>query len=136
MMERIFVDTGAWYAYINARDPDHLRVKEVLQTFTGQLITSTYIFDEIVTLTLSRLGHHSAVKVGNTLLNPNAVYLVRVTASDEKAAWDLFNQRPDKDYSFTDCTSFVLMERLKLTKALAVDAHFAQEGFHLPFLDT
>lgn len=130
-MEPIFVDTGAWYAYINAKDPDHFKVREFLDSFEEKLVTSSYIFDEIITLVLARLGHEKAVKVGEVLLNPKVVELVRVGAADEWSAWQLFQQRSDKMYSFTDCTSFVLMRRLKLAKALTLDEHFAQEGFEV-----
>ena len=125
------MDTGAWYAYINAKDPDHSRVKGFLESFDGRLITSNYIFDEIVTLVLARLGHQRAVKVGDVLLNPRVVELVRVGATDEHSAWQLFRERSDKTYSFTDCTSFVLMQRLNLSKALTLDGHFVQEGFEV-----
>jgi predicted nucleic acid-binding protein len=54
---------------------------------------------------------------------------MRVTISDEKAAWALFLARPDKLYSFTDCTSFVVMRRLGISEAVAVDADFRREGF-------
>ena len=128
-MERIFVDTGAWYAYINASDPDHPNVRAFLQSFAGRLITSNYIFDETVTLVLARLGHQRAVKVGSVLLDPGAVELIRVSAADERSAWRLFQSRPDKTYSFTDCTSFAFMQRLNLHEALTLDEHFAQEGF-------
>jgi len=130
-MEPIFVDTGAWYAYINAKDPDHFKVREFLDSFEEKLVTSSYIFDEIITLVLARLGHQKAVKVGQVLLNPKVVELMRVGAADEWSAWQLFQQRSDKMYSFTDCTSFVLMRRLKLAKALTLDEHFAQEGFEV-----
>jgi predicted nucleic acid-binding protein len=99
-MERVFIDTGAWYAYINAKDPDHFAVREFLESFSGRIVTSTYVFDEIVTLTQARLGYQ-------------------------------LQERPDKDYTFTDCTSFVLMRRLKLSKTLSLDEHFAQEGFEM-----
>jgi hypothetical protein len=57
------------------------------------------------------------------------VDLVRVTPNDEQAAWRLFLDRPDKDYSFTDCTSFVLVRRLGLRRVVATDADFQREGF-------
>ena len=104
-------------------------MREFLDSFEEKLVTSSYIFDEIITLVLARLGHQKAVKVGEVLLNPKVVELVRVGAADEWSAWQLFQQRSDKMYSFTDCTSFVLMRRLKLAKALTLDEHFAQEGF-------
>jgi len=46
-------------------------------------------------------------------------------------AWSLFERRPDKAYSFTDCTSFIVMRRLKLGIAAALDNHFLQEGFQI-----
>ncbi|MEW5744427.1 MAG: hypothetical protein AB1805_03160 [Nitrospirota bacterium] len=48
---------------------------------------------------------------------------------DEKQAWELFVSRPDKFYSFTGCTSFAVMKRLKIVKCLSLDRHFKQEGF-------
>src|SRR3989338_7867485 len=92
---RGFVDTSAWFAYVNAGDPDHRR----------------------------------AIAVGRTLLDPATVEWLRVTPVDERAAWALFERRPDKSYSFTDCTSFVLMRRERIGDAIALDEHFAQEGF-------
>jgi predicted nucleic acid-binding protein len=128
-MERLFVDTGAWFAFVNRADPDHEAVASFLDAFRGRLITSSYVFDETVTLCLARLGHQAAALTGETLLDPDVVDHFRVSASDEKAAWELFLARPDKAYSFTDCTSFVLMRRLGIPRAAAVDGHFRQEGF-------
>ena len=129
--DRLFVDTSAWFAYVNAADPDHGRVRELLDEPSDRLVTSTYVFDETVTLTQARLGHRRAVAVGRTLLDQATVELLRVMPADERAAWTLFERRPDKTYSFTDCTSFVLMRRERIAQALALDAHFAQEGFTL-----
>ena len=126
---RVFVDTSAWFAYVNAGDPDHRRVRDVLDDAPDRLVTSTYVFDETVTLTQARLGHRRAVAVGRTLLDPAIVDLLRVTPVDERTAWTLFERRPDKSYSFTDCTSFVLMRRERIGHAIALDEHFAQEGF-------
>ena len=127
--EEIFVDTGAWFAYINADDPDHRRVRQFFDQYSGRLITTNYIFDETVTLTLARLGHRKSVLVGKTLLNLEVVEMIHITPADEKNAWSLFEKRPDKAYSFTDCTSFIIMRRLKLEIAVALDNHFLQEGF-------
>ena len=126
---RVFVDTSAWFAYVNAADPDHRRVREALDEPVGRLVTSSYVFDETVTLTRARLGHRRAVAVGRTLLDQAVVELLRVTPPDERAAWALFERRSDKAYSFTDCTSFVLMRRERIGQAVALDAHFPQEGF-------
>lgn len=129
MREQIFLDTSALYAYINAKDPDYRRVNDFLNSFKGRVIITNYIFDEIVTLVLARLGHDKAVFVGNILNKSPQVDRVWVTLSDEKAAWMLFVSRKDKGYSFTDCISFVVMKRLKISKCAALDGHFKSEGF-------
>lgn len=128
-MRRLFVDTSAWFAFVNRADPDHRAVVALLGAFKGRLVTSNFVFDETVTLCLYRLGHAAAGRVGRVLRDSNQVDLVRVTPEDESAAWDLFQKRPDKQYSFTDCTSFALMRRLDLKAAAALDDDFAGEGF-------
>jgi hypothetical protein len=41
----------------------------------------------------------------------------------------LYDARPDKDWSLTDCISFVVMGDERLTEALTGDRHFVQAGF-------
>ena len=127
--ERHFVDTGAWFAYVNAADPEHQQVRLILDRPPGRLVTSSYVFDETVTLAQARLGHRRAVTVGRILLDLALVEMLSIASADERAAWSLFEKRPDKSYSFTDCTSFVLMRREKIATAVALDEHFTQEGF-------
>lgn len=127
-MQRVFVDTSAWYAYVNRRDPDHAAVVRVLRRRDLRLLTSTNAFDETVTLT-RRLGHGVSRRVGEVLRDAAAVELIRVSAADEEEAWALHGQRPDEVYSFTDCTSFVLMRRLGIVVAVTLDEDFAREGF-------
>jgi predicted nucleic acid-binding protein len=129
MSERIFIDTSALYSFINVKDPDHRKVENFLINFKGKVYITNYIFDEIVTLVLARVGHEKAVYVGNILRRSPQVEKVWVTPSDEKYAWELFISRKDKSYSFTDCTSFVVMKRIKIKNCIALDGHFRQEGF-------
>ena len=129
MKEPVFFDTSAVYALINIKDPDHKKVENFLTGFKGRLLITNYIFDESITLIRARLGYEKAISMGNILLKSPQVEKVWVTPSDEKQAWELFVMRKDKAYSFTDCTSFVVMKRLKITKCIALDSHFRQEGF-------
>jgi len=124
----LFVDTSAWFALVNRGDPDHAVARETIESLHGRLVTSNFVFDETVTLCLYRLGHPTAVRVGTTLADPVAVDLLRITPEDEKAAWKLFSARADR-YSFTDCTSFVMMKRLGLRRVAAFDDDFRREGF-------
>ncbi len=129
MKEKVFLDTSAIFALINSKDPDHPEVSAFVDSFKGKMVITNYIFDEIITLVLSRLGHKQAVNVGDILRNSPQVENLQISPNDEKSAWKFFKSREDKGYSFTDCTSFIVMERSKIRKYLALDEHFRQEGF-------
>ena len=129
-MKRAFVDTSAWYALLDKKDPDHPAIVEAFRGYCGRLTTSNYVFDETVTLARYRLGWTVAHQLGRTLREQRVARLERVTAKDEAAAWSIFEQQRDKRYSFTDCTSFVLVQRLALPLCLAIDSDFRAFGLH------
>ena len=128
---RVFVDTSAWFAYVNRKDPDHSGVVQAMERFEGRLVTSSYVFDETVTLCLYRLDNTLARTIGMALRDPRVVELSTISADDESNAWQLFLDRSDKIYSFTDCTSFTMMRRLGLHRVLATDEDFRREGFEV-----
>ncbi len=130
-MERVYVDTSAWIAWANKLDPKHKRVKEAIRQWRSRLVTSNLIVYETITVMRYHFSHQTALRVGEQLLNDPSLQLIRTTVDDEQTAWALFGQRPDQKYSFTDCTSFVLMRRLGLTQAVSLDADFRREGFDL-----
>lgn len=131
---RLFVDTSAWFALYARRDDAHARASRLwkdLQRQSARLVTSDDIFTETITLTRIRGGHNAARRLGDFLLKSRVVELAAVPAQVRDKAWDLFVRYDDKDFSFTDCTSFVIMRELGLTDAFAFDEHFAQMGFRL-----
>jgi len=129
MKEHIFVDTSALYAFFNVKAPEHKKIKSFLNDFKEKVFITNYIFDEIITLVNAKAGHEKAVFVGDILLKSPQVEKIWITPSDERQAWELFVARKDKAYSFTDCTSFVVLKRIKISKCLSLDGHFKQEGF-------
>jgi predicted nucleic acid-binding protein len=62
------------------------------------------------------------------VLRPGGVHLMRASDEDFAAALRVYEQFADKEWSFTDCTSYVLIQRLKLQTAFAFDQHFRQFG--------
>ena len=130
-MERLFVDTGAWFSYLNAVDPDHGAIVPVLEEWERRLVTTDYVFDELVTVCRYRVGHSAACVAGSALRGMGITLLVEVQPADREQAWEQFRREEDKAYSFTDCTSFAVMRRLGLTAAAAVDEHFRRAGFHI-----
>jgi hypothetical protein len=75
------------------------------------------------------LGHRKAVKFGEKLLASRLVQLISVTKEDKKRAWEIFQRYDDKVLSFTDCTSFAVMERLGIDTAFTVDHDFEALGY-------
>ena len=129
---RAFVHTGAWYALFNDLDIYHPRAAAFMQKLIGQkawLLTSDYVIDETLTLIRARLGHEKAVEFGRWVLQSPLVRMINVDEKIWQVAWDVFVRYDDKDFSFTDCTSFALMRQLRLTDAFALDDHFEQMGF-------
>ncbi|MCF7996579.1 MAG: PIN domain-containing protein [Chromatiaceae bacterium] len=134
-MQLAFVDTGAWYALLDHKDPDHMAVVEAFVEYRGRLVTSNYVFAETLTLVRYHLGWSVAHQFGSSLRERQVARLERVTPQDEAAAWFIFEQQQDKHYSFTDCTSFALVRRLALPICLAIDPDFRAFGLHcLPSL--
>jgi uncharacterized protein len=126
---KVFVDTSAWYALADARTSDHVSIKAVLKAHRLSLVTSDYIFDEIVTLIRMRRGFDPARRFGEELLSGRVATIVRLLPVDLDAAWAVFCRRHDQRLSFTDCTSFALMQRLKIETAIALDDDFRALGF-------
>lgn len=124
----IFTDTSAWYAYVDKSDAYHPAATQFIQTLKTPLATSTYILDETVTLIKAHVGHSAAVCFGEKLRQEQIAKLLRITEQDEQRAWEIFVRYRDKEFSFTDCTSFALMERLGIDTAFAFDEHFRQYG--------
>ena len=124
----IFVDTGAWFAYFVRRDPDHNAARKWISRNDSLLISSDYILDELFTLLKRRESHTVAVAAGKILNEEKICQIIKITTDDFIRAWRVFVQFSDKGWSFTDCASKVVMERLSISTAFSFDEHFEQFG--------
>lgn len=125
---RYLVDTSAWYSFIDSKDPDHKIVSECIKANESALMTSDYIFDETITLLRYRLGWKVAHQFGKVLFSDQQVLITSVHDKDKLNAWQIFSKYQDKKFSFTDCTSFAIIGRLKLETAIAIDSDFRAYG--------
>ncbi len=124
----IFVDTSAWYASSSIRDANHQAARHFLASIQERLITSDYVIDETLTLFRSRGENRHGVTFGAEVIDGSFAEIITIEKQDFSAAWKLFQQYDDKCWSFTDCTSRVVMERLGIGRAFAFDDHFRQFG--------
>lgn len=128
-MRLIFVDTSFFYAHAYARDSHHLEAVKFLEHLPAPLITTNFVFDELITILRYDFGHEIATKYGGYLRESNICTIARLLIKDEEAAWRFFLKYDDQDFSFTDCTSFAFMQRVGIREAAAFDAHFDAAGF-------
>ncbi len=129
-MNPAFVDTLYWVARINPRDQWHAIYRAV---HGRQIVTTDEVLDEV-------LAHFSAF---GPAMRPRVVAIIRqilahpdieVVPQSRQTFLDalsLYESRPDKDYSLTDCSSMVTMKSRAISEVLTRDIHFAQEGFSL-----
>lgn len=131
-MKSIFIDTGYLIALEATDDQYHQEALSHWQNLTLSLpllVTTSYVFDEVVTFFNSRNKHDKAVEIGTRLLSSSFVQLIQVDEVLFYEGWEYFKQYADKSYSLTDCISFLVMERLGIQTALTFDRHFIQAGF-------
>jgi predicted nucleic acid-binding protein len=131
-MAKVFVDSSGWYALIDRNDQWHKRAVEELQRTLKAgtpLVTSDYIVDESCTLAKARAGPLAAANLLDLLHETQMLEWEWIGADRFERAEKFFRKQHDQGYSFTDCTSFVLMRELRLESALTSDAHFTSAGF-------
>ncbi|MCU0772445.1 MAG: PIN domain-containing protein [Verrucomicrobia bacterium] len=133
-MKRAFADTAGWMACADAADPAHkpcAAARDAWLEQGGVLVTTDYIVDETLTLMRLRLGHAAAESWWRQVDGSSRIRWEQITPARAEKARSLFFRYDDKDFSFTDCTSFVVMRELRVREVLTTDHHFTQMGFTL-----
>jgi len=128
-VRRLFVDTAAWVALLDVSDFQHqaaVRFWESLRSTPVAFITSDYVLDEAYTRLRLSLGLRAAVTLHELIRESRSVTAIKVGEDVLEEAWEIFVRYADKEWSFTDCTSFALMRRLKLSEVFTFDDNFRQ----------
>ena len=133
-MKAVFVDTAGWMACADGNDPAHnasCEARDALLESGHVLITTDYVMDETLTLLRMRLGLAVAKAWWELVKGSARVKWEWIGVERAEKARAAFFRYRDKQYSFTDCTSFVVMQELKIKQALTTDHHFRQMGFQM-----
>jgi predicted nucleic acid-binding protein len=125
----VFADTYYYLALLNADDDDHGRAVAATRQFSGRFVTTDWVLTELADGLSRGAGRVAATGLIRDLLGDTAVTVVEANRDLFERGLDLYDKRPDKNWSLTDCISFVVMEREKITQALTADRHFEQAGF-------
>ena len=133
-MNEVFVDTSGWASFFVRTEPHHAKAIELMtqwQQQNGRVVTTNYILSELAALFTSplRVPRSTILDCIQTIRSRPWVEVVHIDPSLDEAAWKLFGDRLDKEWSLVDCASFVVMQQRGLTDALTADHHFEQAGF-------
>jgi predicted nucleic acid-binding protein len=137
-VKAVFADTFYWIALTNPTDSRYQDALAVDDKLAGATIfTTDEVLGEFLTFFAGDawLRNHAARTVLELLKDPD----VRVVPQSRESFLDgleLYRQRPEKNYSLTDCISMQAMRRYAITEALTNDRHFEQEGFRALFRDS
>lgn len=129
-MARILVDTSAVFALIDRDDANHAAARHTLNDLRKRRVEpllTNFIVAESHALLRSRL----AAGIARQWLGRNAWPIERVTEDDESRARAIIAKYADKTFTYTDATSFAVMERVGLKTAFAFDPHFRQYGLQV-----
>jgi uncharacterized protein len=131
-VKQVFVDSGGFFALLVSEDQFHDHAQMLFQRANVErwrLVTTNAVMVEThaLLLTRSRHGYANALNFLDMIGN-DAYHVERIRKTDEEKAIALIRAHQDKDYSLCDALSFVVMERLKITEAIAFDRHFRAYG--------
>lgn len=127
----IFVDTSGLYALVDKRDAHHQNARDAVTKLLRagrRLVVTDYVVAETVNLANARSGSHVATRVLDLVEQSAGIRIEWIESGRFDKTKAFFRKHGDHRYSFTDCTSFVVMRELRLTEALTTDRHFAEAG--------
>jgi len=133
-MKPIFVDTAAWLALVNKSDLFHQKARSVRDALIEQhftFVVTEYVLVETANALSRPPLRAAAIKLLLTIQKSKDIDTVAISREIYTKAFELYSARPDKDWSFTDCTSFVVMKAQGIKEAFTTDHHFQQAGFSI-----
>jgi predicted nucleic acid-binding protein len=130
-MRAVFADTGYWIALIHPRDNLRPRALAASDQLSGvKIVTSEMILVEVLnSFSSSEHLRKAAADAVMAISKDPTVEVVPQTRQLFRDALTLYAERADKEWSLTDCASFVIMKRMGIAQALTDDHHFVQNGF-------
>ncbi len=125
----VFADTVFWAALIIKQDQYHARATRWAVRVSGKIITTTPVLLETANLLSRQAWRQHAVMLFDHLKRRDDIEVVPAETDLWDRGWELYRKRLDKEWSLTDCISFIVMQDRGIPIALTADEHFQQAGF-------
>lgn len=132
---RVFGDTVHFIALLSMRDRWHARAVHLSQQPPGPLVTTEWVLTEVGDAFSQPGARQKFSRLLGLLRAQPDVEIVPSTSDLFRRGATLFGVRPDKEWSLTDCISFVVMNERGISDALTNDHHFEQAGFRILLKD-
>jgi len=127
-VSKVFADTFYFLALLNKNDEAHAKALQY-SALIEQLITTEWVLTELADGLASSRHRSMFLQTRQELLADADVQVIPLDVRLHEEGIRLYASRADKEWSLTDCISFVVMQREALTEALTGDHHFEQAGF-------
>jgi predicted nucleic acid-binding protein len=125
----VFADSFYWFALVNPNDAAHERAATFSREYVGALMTTEWILAEVCDGMASPRLRELVRGLRIDWRDDDQLTVVNASHDWFERGLDLYCRRPDKEWSLTDCISFVVMQEHGVTEALTGDRHFVQAGF-------
>ena len=128
-MSEVFVDSFYLLALLNRRDAAHRRAVRFSETARVRLVTTGFVLTEVADALCDRVQRQNVVHMFDTVRSDPHYVMMPASQGLLDRGFEMYRRRLDKDWSLTDCISFVVMRERGITEALTADHHFQQAGF-------
>ena len=132
-MKAVFADTWFYVALIEARDTNHPQAIRYAAENRSEIMTTRWVLAEVANALSAPPARSHAVSFLRTISTDPSTRVVENSDELFERGRELYERRPDKEWSLTDCISFVVMEEEGLREALTNDHHFTQAGYFAVF---
>jgi uncharacterized protein len=132
---KVFGDTVHFIALLSTGDRWHARAVAIGRQHPGPLVTTEWILTEVGDAFSHPASPRKFIRLLDLLREQPDVEIVPSTSDLFQRGTEFFSARPDKEWSLTDCISFVAMTERDITDALTSDHHFEQAGFRILLKD-
>lgn len=127
-MNAVFADTFYFLALLNERDAAHAKAS-LFDATARPLVTTAWVLTEVGDAMSAPENRPAFLELLDMLQDSPDARIIGPTDELFQRGIELFRQRVDKEWSLTDCISFVAMKNERVTDALTGDRHFEQAGF-------
>jgi predicted nucleic acid-binding protein len=128
-MNDVFADTSFYVAIFSPQDALHDQAKAVAAAVKGSVVTTEFVLVDVGNFFCRGAARAVFQTMIENMRAAEDIEIVPASADLFRQGFALFTSRHDKDWSLTDCISFVVMREHGVTDALTADHHFEQAGF-------